>query len=92
MLRRVEVREPVAADDLSPLLVREFESMFAIDGLPHLVFGRFRIQDQPIEVKYESLDPCHSRQIIPERLACYTFRVTVIASPSLKRRGGEAIS
>ncbi len=65
MFGRVEVRDPISTDDLPPFLVRQFKSMFMIDGLPHLIFGRFRIEDQPIEVEDKSFD--HSRQIIPER-------------------------
>jgi hypothetical protein len=77
MFRGVKVRETVSADDLSPFLMRKLKSMFAVDGLPHLIFRRFRIEDQPIEVKEKSLD--HSRQIIPEQMACYTLDATVIA-------------
>ena len=38
MFRRVKIRNAVSADDLAPLVVREFKSMFAVNGLPDVKF------------------------------------------------------
>jgi tryptophan 2,3-dioxygenase len=85
MFRRVKVRESSASNNFFPFIMRQFKSVFTINGLPYLIFGGFRIQNESIEVEDESLDPpdccacprdcfaCHNLKIIPERLACYTL-------------------
>ena len=57
MFRRVKVRESSASNDFFPFIMRQFKSVFTINGLPYLIFGRFRIQNESVEVEDEGLDP-----------------------------------
>src|SRR5215213_1179268 len=67
--------------------MRQFEPVFTVHGLPDLVLGRFRIQDEPIEVKNERFYPqdcsaCHSRQLYLRawRAILFTFHYRAAAN------------
>ena len=63
MFRRVKKRH-ARPDDAPPFLRRQFESMFTIDGTPDFIIGRFRIEDEPVEVEDQRFNlPGHSRQL-----------------------------
>src|ERR1041384_49491 len=87
MLGGIKGRDSITTDDFCPLVVREFKPVLMIDILPHLILGRFRIEDQPVEIKNQSFD--HSRQIIPE---CYTLYAITALSGGLRRTSSKARS
>src|SRR5260221_6940372 len=55
MFCRVKVRDAVSTDCFLPFIDGQFKSMIAINGLPDQNFGRLRIKDQPVEIKYKCL-------------------------------------
>src|SRR3972149_5019338 len=52
----IEIRKPIAADDLTPLLNGKIESLLGVNGLPDIHFGCFSIEDQTVEVEDEGFD------------------------------------
>src|SRR5574341_499005 len=56
MLRRVKVREAVAADGLLPLMKWKIVTVFAIHGSPDDLLRRLRIEDQAVEIENQSFD------------------------------------